>query len=401
MQKTPSFLRTTFIACFFGTFLFLTISLPTDANQAAAEGNAPNTPEFTGCGGANVTTVNQEYEQRVVELVNRERAAVGLPPMKRVAGLDASARYHAADLAQDDYFNHDTYDRNGANLEWVCNTWERIKTYYPTPSAENIAAGYGDPEGVMQGWMDSAGHRDNILGGSWEIGSGYYTGGSYGRYWVQNFGKRSGFYPLIIDREASSTDNRQVEIYIYGSWSEMRLKNDEGDWLPWLPFQNSFLWELPPEAGWHVVTAELRAGTSTAISSDEVYLSVDSNSGLARLGGLPGSVRFVYVQESASLFPLQVTIQPENIAGDQSLAWSLSTQSNWLQPFPLQGVTPESFTIKIYQPQSLSVGSYTAQIQLSVIDPIYTKDSPQSIQVELIVVQRMDARNFLPLIQRD
>lgn len=55
-------------------------------------------------------------------------------------------------------------------------------------AGENIAAGQRTPDEVMQAWMNSSGHRANILNAKYtELGVGYYKGGSYGVYWVQEF----------------------------------------------------------------------------------------------------------------------------------------------------------------------------------------------------------------------
>src|SRR5512138_2407515 len=86
----------------------------------------PAAPEFAGCGGVDQAVVNANFEQQVVDLVNTERANRGLPPYKRNTDLDRAARYHSADMGQDNYFNHDTYDRSGSSLVLVCNTWTRI-----------------------------------------------------------------------------------------------------------------------------------------------------------------------------------------------------------------------------------------------------------------------------------
>lgn len=148
---------------------------------------------FTGCSRVNVEPVNAAFEQRVVDLVNQHRASIGLPPLRRNANLDYAARYHAADMAEENYFDHDTYDGWGGTT-YVCNTWTRLRLYYPNynGAGENIAAGYSTPEAVMQGWLNSPGHRANIERASFnEIGVGYYTGpGHYGRYWAQDFGNR-------------------------------------------------------------------------------------------------------------------------------------------------------------------------------------------------------------------
>jgi uncharacterized protein YkwD len=233
---------------------------------------------YTGCGGEIAPVVNAGYEAQVVELVNQERASRGLPPLKRVSALDESARYHARDLGEDNYFDHDTYDRTGGTLAWVCGTWDRIKAYHPSPRGENIAAGYLTPQSVMNGWMNSTGHRNNILStGSWEIGVGYYAGsGAYGRYWVQNFGQRSGSPPLIINREAAETYVRSVSLYVYGEWDEIRLRNDDGPWSAWQPFQNTMPWTLSEGLGMRTVYAEMRKSDGqAAAASDTIVLLYD------------------------------------------------------------------------------------------------------------------------------
>ena len=93
-----------------------TATAPQTATSSIARVAAPpQAPEFSGCGGINQPVVNADYEQQVVDLVNLERANRGLPPYKRVTALDEAARYHSADLGQDNYWSHDTYDRSGGS----------------------------------------------------------------------------------------------------------------------------------------------------------------------------------------------------------------------------------------------------------------------------------------------
>lgn len=232
---------------------------------------------YTGCGGADAPIIDETYEARVVELVNEVRAANGnLPPLRRIPALSKAARYHATDLGTDNYFSHDTYDRNGGALQKVCGAFERMRTWYNYSAAgENIAAGYATPEDVMAGWMNSAGHRQNILDPDFrEIGVGYYQGsGEYGVYWVQNLGARRGEYPLIINNDAATASDANVSVYIHGSWSEMRLRNDSGAWGEWQPFQNSFTWTLANSAGEHILSAELRSGAATYSTCDKITLT--------------------------------------------------------------------------------------------------------------------------------
>ncbi len=228
---------------------------------------------FTGCGGTVVQTIDAAYEQAIVEQTNEIRMKNGHSPLKRVVNLDESARYHAADMSVTDYFDHNTFNRVDGKLTEVCDTWHRIESYYTNweALAENIAAGQRTPEMAMDGWMNSPDHKRNILSDSyWEIGVGFYEGkGEYRYYWDQNFGRRDGIYPLIIDGEKAQTKSTSVPIYIYGDWKEMRLRNDQGAWGNWLPFKTSFSWTLPDSAGVHTVTAELRGGQGQPTSSSD------------------------------------------------------------------------------------------------------------------------------------
>jgi uncharacterized protein YkwD len=237
---------------------------------------ATGSEAFSGCGGTYITAVNPDFEQAVVEQTNEIRMLEGLGPLKRVKQLDESARYHTADMSVNDYFNHDTFNRDDGNLSMVCDTWHRIEFYYKDwqALAENIAAGQRTPEGAMNGWMNSPDHKHNILSDSyWEIGVGFFEGGGeYRFYWDQNFGRRDGIYPLIINGEKAKTASPNVSVYIYGDWEEMRLRNDNGAWGEWVPFQTSFNWLLPDDLGIHTVTAELRSNRKSATTSDTIRL---------------------------------------------------------------------------------------------------------------------------------
>lgn len=251
-----------------------TITVP--AGQALAQ-----SLDYTGCGGVAAPPVaNATYEQSVIELVNAERAANGnLPPLKRVDPLDAAGRYHAIDMQQDRYFEHDTYDRNtSGGLVQICSVWQRLATYYTGASAtgENIAAGQTTPNDVMADWMASPGHRANILSTtSWEVGVGYAAGGYYGSYWVLDFGRRNAVYPLVINREEDTVTTPNVNLYLYGSgvWSEMRLRNDNDAWGNWQSFQKDVGWRLKEQAGLRTVWVEMRQGTQTYLTSDTIYYS--------------------------------------------------------------------------------------------------------------------------------
>ena len=127
-------------------------------------------------------------EAQVVVLTNQERAKAGCPALTVSSQLTEAAEGHSADMAINDYFSH--YSLDGRT------PWDRIKEtgYTYSMAAENIAAGYTTPAAVVQGWMNSDGHRANILNcGLTEIGVGYVylandTGSvNYRHYWTQVF----------------------------------------------------------------------------------------------------------------------------------------------------------------------------------------------------------------------
>ncbi len=143
-------------------------------------------------GEEQVESSNEKFEQRVLELVNAERKKKRLKPLQMDENLQSAARYHAKDMAEEDYFDHDSYDRKGKRLVKVCETFDRIEKFAPdfSASAENISAGDATAEEVMKSWMNSPGHKKNILNPKYtHIGIGYYKGTKgYRHYWAQNFG---------------------------------------------------------------------------------------------------------------------------------------------------------------------------------------------------------------------
>lgn len=122
------------------------------------------------------------YEQQVVDLVNKERAAAGLPALKVNTKLAAVAEKKAEDLRDNNYFDHQspTY---GSPFDMM----KQFGITY-TAAGENIAKGQKTPSDVMNGWMNSPGHRANILNANYtEIGVGYVTDSNGTTYWVQHF----------------------------------------------------------------------------------------------------------------------------------------------------------------------------------------------------------------------
>lgn len=129
------------------------------------------------------------FEDEVVVLTNQERVANSLHVLSQDAKLTISARGHAADMAVNDYFDHTGLDGSSP--------FDRITDagYVWNSAGENIAAGYSTPTEVVNGWMNSPGHRANILNSTFcDIGVGYAfeASSTYYSYWVQNFGRKLG-----------------------------------------------------------------------------------------------------------------------------------------------------------------------------------------------------------------
>ena len=347
-------------------------------------------PCYAGCGGVfGVPSSNLDLEQIMVELVNAARAEQSppLPPLKRVSPLDDAARYHSTDMAVDDYMDHDSYDRVGGALQLVCSFSQRVSTYYTSWAiiSENIAAGYTTPAAVMDALMNSPGHRANILReASWEIGVGYYEGsGYYNRYWTQDFGRRYGVYPIVINREDATTDDYHVNLYIYGSgtWPEMRLRNNDAAWGNWRPFQSELPWELPMVAGEHTVWVELRNGSQTTTNSDSIYLNWTQP--VATLSTVPATVAFEYDAVSGSLIPPMHVVTLTNSTTADAITWNLTTEGDWFSATPAGGTTPGAFIIAPTTFMTQTSATYTGAVTVTATDPPDTANAVQRIDVTL------------------
>lgn len=248
---------------------------------------------------ATASAFAQSLQEQVLERVNVARWDNGqLPPLKGQSNLDQAANGHSQAMGVRNFFSH-------CDLDTLTSPWQRMTaagyTGYSS-AAENIDAGSSTAQGVMQEWMNSAGHRANILSTTVrEIGIGYYrdnpdqgnvrfgsgpdgciasapNNGPYVHYWTQKFGRRDAVMPLVIAREAWQVSACSVDLYLYGSgWaSQYRLSNDNQNWTPWQPFNANVLWALSGAAGGTAtVYGQIRNSSGTVRSAqDSVRLSV-------------------------------------------------------------------------------------------------------------------------------
>ena len=122
--------------------------------------------------------VESTLASQIVAICNEYRVAEGLEPLTEDPELDALAQIRAEEIVV--YFEHERPD--GSDCFTV------MKDYKCTLCGENIAAGQGNPKEVVDAWMDSEGHRANIMNKDFKrIGIGYSAGGEFGAYWAQLF----------------------------------------------------------------------------------------------------------------------------------------------------------------------------------------------------------------------
>ncbi len=225
-------------------FLFLCVLFSTAAfipNQITLKGCATGTEDFPSS--------QEAYEWEILGLTNEIRMKRNLRPLKMQNDLRRAARYHATDMSQDRYMSHDTHDRNTrGKLVRVCDIWSRMEGFYTHNfAAENVAEGYPTPKMVVDAWMNSKGHRKNILNPNYRaLGVGYAKTATARSlpYWAQSFGARHNVYHLLINLDAPSTATHKVNLYIQGDWQQMRISNGGYKWTEWMPFKQRTNWVL-------------------------------------------------------------------------------------------------------------------------------------------------------------
>ncbi len=148
---------------------------PENSSNSGNANNTGNTGNNTSNSGNE--SAQSDFAAQVVKLVNAERAKAGLGALASDALLDKVALAKAKDMSNNNYFDHQspTYG----------SPFDMMKQFGVTYSyaGENIAKGQKTPQEVVTAWMNSEGHRANILSKNFtQIGVGYYNG-----YWAQEF----------------------------------------------------------------------------------------------------------------------------------------------------------------------------------------------------------------------
>ncbi|KAG7381472.1 hypothetical protein PHYPSEUDO_006012 [Phytophthora pseudosyringae] len=126
-----------------------------------------------------------DYYSAMLTAVNNERAKQGVPTLCLNKKLTAAAQVHSDDMAKNNYMAHDGADGStmSQRITEAGYEWDSV--------AENVAAGQEEVASVMESWMNSQGHRENILGADYTMfgtAFAYNKDSTYGIYWTQDFG---------------------------------------------------------------------------------------------------------------------------------------------------------------------------------------------------------------------
>jgi uncharacterized protein YkwD len=159
-----------------GTTVLAALFLGASAASAAAPVAIPVTTA--------ATVLPSSVADQVLTLVNAERRKAGCAPVRLDPRLTAAALGHSREMADRDFLSHTSPD--GATFA------DRGKAQgYPQSRSENVAAGNTTAAATMRQWMDSPGHRENILDCSAKdmgLGAAARDGSTFGTYWTQDFG---------------------------------------------------------------------------------------------------------------------------------------------------------------------------------------------------------------------
>jgi uncharacterized protein YkwD len=125
-------------------------------------------------------------EQGMANAINAERAAHGVSPVNLDSRLTQAARWHSRDMADNNFVSHDGSDDSAPwdRMEAACYDW--------TAAGEIIGAGYVTVNDMLQGWLNSPGHRAILLDPIYTdfgVGYAYNPSSTYKHYWTVDFGR--------------------------------------------------------------------------------------------------------------------------------------------------------------------------------------------------------------------
>jgi hypothetical protein len=250
--------------------------------------------------------------------------------------------------------------------------------------AENIAAGYGSANDAVQAWMNSPGHRANMLSANFREAGGAYAycaDCTYHRYWTTDFGARNPVYPVVVNGEAWSTTSLQVQLYVYGQgWAqEMRFHNEGGAWSAWEPYACDKAWTLSTQSGSPAtVYAQIKRGSTILENTDSIHLDVP-------LTVVPTTMVFLWAQGSPGTIPAEYRMNIDTYEG-----WTASADPGWIKLSLGAGTGQAAVTVRL-EGFPTGVGTHTGTIMVESLQMVV------EVQVTLVVTSEPLQKNHVPV----
>lgn len=264
-----------------------------DYSQSAGYGPGAVYSQSTGSDMVPVhleTVVDYTAANMILELVNEVRREAGLTDLIMDSRLQEGAVTRAKEIAI--YFNHTRPDGSSC------------MTVSQDMAGENIAAGYGSPKAVMDGWMSSPGHRANILREDFtDIGIGcvYYNGVWY---WAQSFGRTTGNDKTKSGQVSESIDTSVLKGLIVPVCSTKR-EIDLGDGKELSDLKVEIFGE---NTGWEYGKFALDPALFSLKSSDESVIKIDDEGHLTVLKPGTATIHGTLLANPAQTVDQEITI---------------------------------------------------------------------------------------------
>ncbi len=251
-----------------------------DGESGIEEFTGPEQPQGAALGATALDVPAEPLSHQLVRLTNGQRVARGLPPLKAAQELHSSSSSHSDWMADHNCFSHNC----PGEPDWIARI-QNAGYVNGTALGENIAGGYSTASGAIAAWMNSDGHRANMLSTDFrEAGGGYAYSATaeLHRYWTMDYGARNdaqgyAVYPVVIENEAWSTNSLDVDLYVYGQgWAtEMRFRNGAEAWSPWESYGSTKAWTLSVADGTvATVYAQIKRGSKVLESGDTIQLDL-------------------------------------------------------------------------------------------------------------------------------
>ena len=378
-----------------------------------------------------VESLTGDLETDVIRLINMERNAAGLLPVKANPALATIALAHSTVMRDQSCFSHQCTGEPTVPDRALAAGYGPYGWGAPFVG-EIIAAGFVDAATMVQAWMDSTGHRDIILDGQLrEVGAGFVAGGYYGTYWTVDFGSQPNVLPVFINFDDIETQSRQATLYLtnetVSDWggidfaSNVMISNDPNfAGAQWEAYSTQKPWTLPTGNGAKTFYVKFRDDNGAVVtSSDDILLNEPIQNDLVVSTNF---LSFIYeLGEGFTTNPSRL-VQVDNAAGDVPIRWTACSSDPWISLEATEGTTPGSVLLSVSDFRTDTIGTTQTEgttpgsVLLSISDfrtdtigttqttvTITSPDAPDSIEQVTVIIQAVEQvhRVFLPCIARN